>query len=119
MVQRTRKKRKTYDARVEFRAVQAEVTRLMAEGYRIKAIFDRLSGEGRLTVCYTTFCDYIRGGGERIRNKAQTWSQPSNQTVQPQRASSKSPRPGTPLVARLEKNAPFSHDKDVDIKDLV
>ena len=117
MVQRTRKRRKTYDARVEFLAVQGEVTRLMAEGYRIKAIFDRLSGEGRITICYTTFCDYIRGGGERIRKKAQTWSQPGNQAAQPPRSPAKPSR--TPVVARLEKNAPFSHDKDVDIKDLV
>ena len=117
MVQRTRKQRKTYDARVEFRAVQAEVAKLMAEGYRIKAIFDRLSGERRITVCYTTFCDYIRGGGERIRKKAQTWSQPASPAAQPSRSPAKSSK--APVVARLEKNAPFSHDKDVDIKDLV
>lgn len=117
MVQRVRKKRKTYDARVEFRAVQDEVVRLMAEGYRIKAIFDRLSGEGRLTVCYTTFCDYIRGGGERIRKKAPAWNQLANQSVQSPRSPVKATR--APVVARLEKNAPFSHDKDVDIKDLV
>jgi len=117
MVQRISKKRKTYDARVEFLAVQAEVAKLMAEGYRIKAIFERLSGDGRLTVCYTTFCDYIRGGGERVRKKGQVSRQPAGQAIPSQHSSVGATR--RTVVARPEKKEPFSHDKDVDIKELV
>ena len=55
-----RKQRKTYDARVEFLAVQTDVAKMMAAGHRIKAVFERLTTDGRITVSYTTFCDYVR-----------------------------------------------------------
>lgn len=117
MVVRIRKQRKTYDARVEFLAVQEDVAKLLAEGHRIKAVFERLSQDGRLTVCYTTFCDYIRGGGRRLRRKDQKRSQPDFSAAQPPQPTVNAPR--RTVVARPEKTEPFFHDKDVDIKDLV
>jgi len=112
-----RKQRKTYDARVEFLAVQADVAKMMAEGHRIKAVFERLTMDGRITVSYTTFCDYVRGGGNRLRRADQRRGQTASATVQSAQPSVSAP-PRT-VVARPEKKEPFFHDKDVDIKDLV
>ncbi|MDR1044683.1 MAG: TraK family protein, partial [Candidatus Adiutrix sp.] len=87
MVVHNRKQRKTYDARVEFLAVREDVAQLLAEGHRIKAVFERLTQGGRITVCYTTFCDYIRGGGQRLRRKDQRRGQPAFFAGQPPQSS--------------------------------
>ena len=117
MVVPKRKQRKTYDARVEFLAVQMDVAKMMIEGHRIKAIFERMSKDGRITVSYTTFCDYVRGGGNRLRRADQRRNQAALATARLPQSPVNAPR--RTVVARPDKKEPFSHDKDVDIKDLV
>ena len=53
-------------ARIEYRSVQAEVEKMLAEGHSVKMIYDFLVKEGSLTMAYATFCDYVRGGGTRL-----------------------------------------------------
>jgi hypothetical protein len=52
-------------ARIEYRSVQPFVEQRLAEGYSIRLIFEELAETGRLTMGYTSFCDYIRGKGSR------------------------------------------------------
>ena len=52
-------------ARIEYRSVQPLVEQKLAEGYSIRLIFEELTETGRLTMTYTSFCDYIRGKGSR------------------------------------------------------
>jgi hypothetical protein len=52
-------------ARIEYRAVQTLVEQKLAEGYSIRLIFEELTEAGRLTMTYTSLCDYIRGKGSR------------------------------------------------------
>ena len=62
---RSEAKRPFY-ARIEYRSVQAQVETKLNEGHSVKAIYDQLLIDGRLTMAYATFCDYVRGGGTRL-----------------------------------------------------
>lgn len=61
-------KRRCY-ARIEFRAVQQEVEARLEQGYSLAAVYEELRKAGRLTMAYTTFCDYVRGGGRRAHGQ--------------------------------------------------
>ncbi|UQZ88886.1 hypothetical protein C4J81_06620 [Deltaproteobacteria bacterium Smac51] len=98
-------KKPKYMARVEYRSLQPEIEKRLAEGYCMRFVFDEMTRDGRLTMGYTTFCDYVRGGGHRLHSR----KKPGR--LQPQSAG----RPARP-ANRLE---PFVHDKDVELKDLV
>ena len=70
-------------ARIEYRAVKSLVEQKLAEGYSIKLIYEELVGSGCVTMGYTSFCDYIRGQGERRhgpQKNAQKQSQVQNKT---------------------------------------
>lgn len=56
-------------ARVEYRAAQADIESGLEQGYSIKVIYEELLKAGRLTMAYKTFCDYVRGGGNRVHGK--------------------------------------------------
>ncbi|GHV56201.1 hypothetical protein FACS189460_0550 [Deltaproteobacteria bacterium] len=58
-------------ARIEFRAVQEVVKEKLAAGYTQTMIYEELSAAGRLTVSYSAFCDYVRGGGQRLHRRRQ------------------------------------------------
>ena len=99
------KKMPKYMARVEYRSLQPEIEKRLAEGYCLRFVFDEMTSDGRLTMGYTTFCDYVRGGGQRLHSRKKSGRLPSKPADRPARPSN-----------RLE---PFVHDKDVDLKDLI
>ena len=45
--------------RVQFRAAGNRIQELMEAGYDFKSIHRMLTDEGKLTICYSTFCDYM------------------------------------------------------------
>jgi hypothetical protein len=102
-----------YTARAEYRAVQPEVERLLGEGHRARVIFEELSRSGRITISYSTFCAYVRGGGERPRKgKLHDKNQKRPGLPPPSRPA----KPGKRVVAPGD---PFFYDKDIDISELV
>lgn len=62
-------KHRPYYARMEFSTVQSEVEAMRQRGYSLKIVYEILSKDGRLTMAYATFCDYVRGGGVRLHRK--------------------------------------------------
>ena len=95
-------------ARIEYRSVQATVEQKLAEGYSIKLIYEELTGAGLVTMGYTSFCDYIRGKGERrhstkkdVHKRSQT--QVPNKPASPQAASRKS--------GPVDKSEPFKVER--------
>ncbi len=101
------KKPLQYTARVEYRAVQAEVERMLEQGHRAKAIFEEMSRNGKLTISYSTFCAYVRGGGQRPRKDA----------LHNKRQSAK-PRNDSAAVRREAPPGPFIYDKHIDVSKL-
>jgi hypothetical protein len=94
-------------AKVAYRKVQAEVEGKLAEGFSLRIVYEDLTAAGRLDIGYSTFCDYVRGQGERLHKK------PQKQVSAP--FSKPAPRPS----AAAEKTSAFVHDRHVDLKDLV
>ena len=47
-------------ARVEFLAVRPDVSALLAQGWPRSRIYRRFLGEGKISMQYKTFCEYIR-----------------------------------------------------------
>ena len=64
-------------AKVQYRAVQALVEEKRAEGYSLMLIYEALSKDGQLTMSYSTFCDYVRGGGIRLHRNPTEPPQPN------------------------------------------
>jgi hypothetical protein len=106
------KKPRQYTARVEYLAVQSEVKRLLEQGHRAKAIFEEMSRSGKITISYSTFCAYVRGGGQRPRKGTR---HDKNQQ-QPGLPPSRPAQPGRRVAA---PDGPFFYDKDIDISELV
>lgn len=52
--------------RAEYRVIQEEVEKKLDEGYSKRMVYDQLAAAGRLTMSYSSFCDYARGRGERL-----------------------------------------------------
>ena len=99
-----------YMARVEYRAVQKEAKEMAGQGYCMKHIYDHFHGSGRITMGLTTFCDYLKGEGERRHSRKKKGfkitprSAPSDEPISP---------------ARPAKNeSAFSHNPNVDLKEL-
>ncbi len=101
-------RKKPYEARVEYRAVREEVDQLLAAGHSIHAVYERLTAAGRLTICYSAFCDYVRGQGER-RHKKQGRPPVSKQPSSP--VTAKKPEP--------DRSSTFVHERNVDLKELI
>ena len=112
-----RKKRARYDARVEYRAVQPEVEQMLDQGHSVIAIYEKLFQRGQVTISYTTFCEYVRGGGRRPRKGerlGKNHKPPAISQRQPPRS-----RIG-PIAGRNDDaNSPFVFDKDIDLSELV
>jgi hypothetical protein len=100
-------------ARIEFRAVQALVEQRLAEGYSIKLIFEELAEAGRLTMGYTSFCDYIRGGGVR-RHGPDKNAQKKPPTSNRGASSGAAPKKLVPA----DKSEPFKIER-VPLEDLI
>ncbi|UQZ90568.1 hypothetical protein C4J81_15680 [Deltaproteobacteria bacterium Smac51] len=62
-------KKGEYTGRVQYRAVQEEVEQMLATGRRALPIYKDLVAAGKLNISYSTFCDYVRGNGERKHAK--------------------------------------------------
>ena len=106
-----------YMARVEYRAVKSEVDAQVAQGYSMKYIYSQLHDAGRITMGLTTFCDYIKGEGERQHSRKKKGvrlaAARSNSVPQsnPIRSDKPGPGPGS-------GGAGFSHNPNVDLKEL-
>lgn len=101
-------RKKPYEARVEYRAVREEVEKLLEAGHSIHGVYERLTAAGRLTICYSAFCDYVRGQGERRHTK--------------QGRPPASKQPPTPSAARKpepDRSSTFVHERNVDLKELI
>ena len=118
MSNQSRNKRARYDARVEYRAVQPEVEQMLDQGYSVMAIYEKVSQSGQVTSSYTTFCEYVRGGGRRLRKGERQGKNQKRATALSQR---QQPRPrGGPSAARSDAaDGPFVFDKDIDLAELV
>lgn len=49
-----------FEGRVQFLAVENEVRDLISKGYSYKMIHQKLVGEGKITIGYDTFYNYLR-----------------------------------------------------------
>ncbi|MDL2259271.1 TraK family protein [Deltaproteobacteria bacterium OttesenSCG-928-K17] len=94
-----------YQARVEYRAVQPEVEQKIAAGYSKILIYEELVAAGWLTISYSAFCDYVRGGGSRKhgRPKKVNWRQKTTATSSP---------------TKIDKSTPFFIDRSKTLEDL-
>ena len=117
MSSQSRNKRARYDARVEYRAVQPEVEQMLDQGHSIKAVYEKMSKGGQVTVSYTTFCEYVRGSGRRPRKGERLGKNQKRPTI-PQRQPPR-PRSGPTAGRNDAADSPFVFDKDIDLSELV
>jgi hypothetical protein len=105
MTEKRNRNLRPYQARMEYRAVQPEVEEKLGAGYSKILIYEELVAAGKLTVSYSAFCDYVRGGGARKhgRPKKPSWRQRTTTASSP---------------ARADKSVPFSIDRSKTLKDL-
>lgn len=99
-----------YMARVEYRQHQERIEKRLAEGYSQKLVYDELTRDGLLSMSYSAFCDYVRGGGQRLHSRPK-----KGRGKLPTARSSAAPT----ATAKPDKSDHFFHDKDVDLKDLI
>ena len=111
-----RKQRAKYDGRVEYIAIQPEVELMLEQGHSCKAIFEEMSRKGRITISYGTFCDYVRGGGQRFRNSERHIRNRKPTGLTP--GQSGQPR-GGPAAPREAPPGPFVFDKTIDVPKLM
>lgn len=107
------RKRIRYTARVEYLAVKATVDQMLAQGHRVKSIFEEMTRTGRITISYTSFCDYVRGGGQRFRKSEGHRKNPKRPTTPPRPPARVGSSPS------IAPDGPFVFDKDIDISELV
>jgi len=62
-------KNRPYYARMEFATVKSDVESMRQRGYSVKIMHEVLTKDGRLTMAYQTFCDYVRGDGQRLHGR--------------------------------------------------
>ena len=58
-------------ARVEYFACRADVETMLAQGYSVRMVYERMKEQGRVTCSYSAFCDYVRGQGRRKHSRKQ------------------------------------------------
>jgi hypothetical protein len=113
MTSRSKNKRARYDARVEYRAVQPEIEQMFDQGHSLKSVFEKMTQAGQITISYTTFCDYARGGGQRLRKGGRQAKSLKRSGGPTQR------QPGSgAAAARGDASGPFVYDRDIDISEL-
>ena len=54
-----------YMARVEFLACKEVIDSMLAQGFSKKLIHERMVSDGRCSMSYITFCEFIRNAGEK------------------------------------------------------
>jgi len=97
-------------ARVEFLACKDTIDSMQAQGFSKKLIHERLIADGRCSMSYITFCEYIRNVGEKAPHPQQ--AEPRHQVsppVRPQR------QPG---IIRVGPE-PFPDPRNIDPKTLI
>ncbi len=106
MAEKCNQGQRPYQARIEYRAVQAVVEEKLKAGYSKIKIYEELVAVGKLSISYSAFCDYVRGGGTRKhgQKKKLPWQQSTT------KASS---------VARADKSTEFSVDRSKTLDDFV
>ncbi len=103
-------RRRMYLARVEYHAVQEEVEKKLAAGYRARQVYEGLVAAGRLTISYSSFCAYVRGQGQRVRGRKKLPAQKPPNLHRPQPVQSE--------AAAVNRDR-FHHDPHVDMEELV
>jgi len=88
------RKKGEYLGRVQYRLVKEEVEEMLTAGRRALPIYRDLVAAGKLNISYSTFCDYVRGNGER-RHRKKKKTQVS------------SPAKKEPAKGKYDKSAPF------------
>ena len=80
------------------------------QGYCMKHMYDHLHGSGRITMGLTTFCDYLKGEGERRHSRKKKVLKIGTRPA---------PAAGPTSPARTGKNeSAFTHNPNVDLKEL-
>jgi hypothetical protein len=110
--------------RVQFKAAWKKIQGLLEEGYDFKTIHRMLTDEGKLTICYSAFCDYLA----KVRPSENYLGQmpPKMATLpgetQTRRADKGPPSnpPGVPTNrAWASKSEPFSIDRSRPAEELM
>jgi len=99
--------------RVQFRAARKKIQEMLEAGYDFKTIHRTLSDEGRLTICYSVFCDYLAKERYGVNYPEIPLPRPATFT-----GGSPTRGPGLSLPSRPEKFEPFSLDKTKTLADL-
>jgi hypothetical protein len=85
--------KRRYVGRVEVKAAHAEIMAMLAAGQPYAWIFDKLAGEGRLTISYRQFCQcLVQYCGVKVRPKRKKASE--KPPIQPVQKSQETPRKG-------------------------
>jgi len=88
--------------RVQFRAVWKRIQELLEAGYDFKSIHRMLTEEGKLTICYSVFCDHL---AKAKQSETSPWKPPAK---------------GGPIGrASLSKPEPFSIDRSRSAEELM
>ena len=75
-----------YMARVEFLACKDAIDSMLAQGFSKKLIHERMISDGRCSMSYITFCEFIRNAGKKAPCPQQTETRPpGSPPVRPQR----------------------------------
>jgi len=99
-------------ARIEYLAVRSLVEEKRAEGYSIKLIYEELFGAGRVTMGYTSFCDYLRGKGERQHGAKKTdQKQGKASSPAPGKTKNSSAPATSKMFAPAAKDEPFKIER--------
>ena len=101
-----------YMARVEFLACKETIDSMLAQGFSKKLVHERLISDGRCSMTYITFCEFIR----KARKKSPPPSSRQAESTQP---ASPAPRPPRQHgVIRLGPD-PFPDPRNIDPKTLI
>jgi hypothetical protein len=101
-----------YMGRVEFVACKETIDSMLAQGFSKKLIHERLTSEGRCSMHYITFCEFIRNAGQMQLQPPPKQAENSKSAplpVRPQR------QPG---IIRTGPD-PFPDPKHIDPKTLI
>ncbi|WP_031485839.1 TraK family protein [Maridesulfovibrio frigidus] len=104
-------------ARVEYRANLREINNLIQAGYTKKAVFDQLSGEGKITMTYIHFCRFDRSGQSQS-NKSSQLGVPACGTASATQAFPINSAGGGSSQVNPKNDSAFVHKKDVSEEEL-
>ena len=99
-------KKSRYTGRVEVFAAKEEILGLLDAGYSYAMIFEKLTGEKRLTISYRQFCRCLCqycGVKPRVQKNSPA---PSKLVSPPKAAAGALPRPAAPKSARADFDGP-------------